>query len=170
MGWWSSYWFGHFFGHIELMPDEGNYIAVWNRTVVAFGSDLVELRERLKQLTGIDPARVTIARVEKSIASDQPTPEEVTQRTYEDLARELIELEKQFPLPERGDAIPDAKWFEEHWGKPALTQYGGSFVAVLNGAVVGHGLNSLQLQIDVARKCNVHPQRFIIEYVPPSNF
>ena len=90
--------------------------------------------------------------------------------TYEDLARELIELEKQFPLPEQDDIFADARWFDAHSNTPALEPYRGTHVAVLNGAVVGHGWDSLQLLLDVARKFNVHPQRFILEYVPLREF
>lgn len=94
----------------------------------------------------------------------------VAGRTDEELARELVELEKPFAEPDVNAIRADAKWFDDHGGKPALTQYRGSFVAVLNGAVVGHGANALQLQIDVTRKFNVHPQRFIIEYIPHPTF
>ena len=103
-------------------------------------------------------------------ANTTAEPAPVPCRTDEELAHEIIEFEKRYPLPEKGDASADAKWFDECLGKPALTRYGGRFVAVLNGAVVGHGANSLQLQLDVAREFNVHPQRFIVEYIPPRRF
>ena len=86
---------------------------------------------------------------------------------YEELARELIELEKQSPLPERGEQLADAKWFEERWGKPAFEPYRGTCIAVLNGAVVGTGDDELQLRLDVARRCNVNPARLIVEFIPP---
>ena len=87
-------------------------------------------------------------------------------RTDEELARELVELENQFDPPERGASSADARWFEANWGAPVLAAYRGTHVAVLNGAIVGHGSNALQLELDVARKFNLHPQRFIVEYVP----
>jgi hypothetical protein len=95
----------------------------------------------------------------------RPAPPEVP-RSDHDLADELFEFEKQFPPPETNAILADAKWFDDHWGKPELTQYCGSYVAVLNGAVVGHGPNALQLQLDCAKALHVHPQRFILEYIP----
>lgn len=88
----------------------------------------------------------------------------------EELARQIVEFEKQFPPPDTDAILANARWLEAHWGKPELTQYRGFHVAVFGGAVVGHGLNSLQLQLDVARKYNVHPQSFLVEYVPPAGF
>lgn len=87
------------------------------------------------------------------------------QPTCEELARELVELGKQFPPPDLEDIRADARWFMAHWDE--FEPYRGTCVAVLNGAVVGHGWNSQQLQLDVARKFNVHPQRFLLEYIPP---
>ena len=93
-----------------------------------------------------------------------------TARTLEDLAREIAELGKQLPPPDVNAILADARWFEESWGKPALTQYRGNFVVVFNGAVVAHGIDALQLQLDSAKKLNIHPQRFIVEYIPPAGF
>jgi hypothetical protein len=93
----------------------------------------------------------------------------VVERSYEELAREIIELEKQFPPPDEGDIVAEARWLAENW--PALVRaYPGTHVAVLNRAVVGTGENPLQLKLDVARKFNVHPQRFLVESVPPPEF
>src|SRR5262245_43902804 len=94
-----------------------------------------------------------------------PVPS-VTPRTDADLIREIIELEDQCPPPDTEAIRADARWFQEHWGKPELTQYRGSFVAVFNGAVVGHGDNSHQLRLDTAKKFNVHPCRLIVELIP----
>ena len=157
----------------DSIPFDGDYNALRYPAVVVSGSDEVERRERVQEKRGIDPKSVAVARIERPPAPDQPAPEEVTpvtQRTYEDLARELIELEKQFPLPEKGESLADAKWFEERWGKSEFEPYRGMCIAVLNGSVVGQGRNPLQLQLDVARQLKVHPQRFIIEYIPPRNF
>jgi hypothetical protein len=90
-----------------------------------------------------------------------PVPHEPT---YEELARELSELEKQFPPPERGDLIPDARWYEAN--APALyEQYRGMHIAIMNGAVVGHDRNELQLRLDVARKYNIHPYGFLVVHL-----
>jgi hypothetical protein len=97
-------------------------------------------------------------------AGPQAPPESL--RSNMDLARELVELEKQYPPPDEDAIFSDARWLQEHWGTAVLEPYRGTHVAVLNGAVVGHGWDSLQLQLDVARKFNVHPQRFILEYIP----
>ena len=80
------------------------------------------------------------------------------------MAQELFELGKQFPRPEKGDCIPDARWYIEN--EAALyKQHLGEHVAILNGAVVGHGWNELQLQLDVARKYHVHPDRILTVYL-----
>lgn len=86
--------------------------------------------------------------------------------SYEELARELIELEKPFPPPERAELLADAKWFEERWGKPEFEPYRGMCIAVLNGVIIGTGDDELQLRVDVARRLNVHPARLIIAYIP----
>jgi hypothetical protein len=86
------------------------------------------------------------------------------------LAREIVDLEKQFPPPDQDALLADARWFEAHYAQPELSQYRGSFVAVRNGAVVGHGPNALQLQLDVARRLNVHPESFLVELILPSMF
>jgi hypothetical protein len=80
------------------------------------------------------------------------------------LLNEIAELEKQFPPPEKGSQIPDARWYEAN--APALfDQYRGEHVAIMNGAVVGHDWNELQLRLDVARKYNVHPYRFLVVHL-----
>ncbi len=103
-------------------------------------------------------------------ATDPAAPAEAAvERTYDELAREIIELEKQFPPPEESDIVAEARWLTENW--PALVRkYRGTHIAVLNRAVVGEGPNPLQLQLDVARKFNVHSQRFLVESVPPPQF
>jgi hypothetical protein len=91
-------------------------------------------------------------------------------RSDEDLAREIVEFEKHFPPPDTNAILSDARWFQDHWDKPELTQFRGNFVAVLNGAVVAHGSNALLLELETAKKLNVHPQRFILEYIPRPTF
>jgi hypothetical protein len=105
-------------------------------------------------------------------ATDAPADgaKPVAERTYAELAREIHEFGRQFPMPERGDSRGDARWFEEHLGTPTFEPYRGNFIAVLNESIVGHGRNALQLQLDVARKFNVHPHRLIVEYVPRAEF
>ncbi len=103
--------------------------------------------------------------------AERPEPQEATaHRTDQELACELFELEKQFVMPDDHAIRADAQWFDDHLGKPEFEPYRGTHIAVLNGAIVGHGWNALQLQLDVARKYNVHPQRFILEYVPRCEF
>lgn len=107
-----------------------------------------------------------------SPATDALVPEAQTtpEPTDRELVREIHEFGKQLPPPERGDSREDARWFEEHLGTATFEPYRGNFVAVLNGSVVGHSRHALQLQLDVARKFNVHPHRLIVEYVPRAEF
>lgn len=83
------------------------------------------------------------------------------ERSDEELARELLELEQKFPPPQRGAEIPDARWFEENY-QSLLQQHKGLHVAILNRAVIGSGVNELQLRIDLARKYQVHPYGFLV--------
>lgn len=99
-------------------------------------------------------------------ANEPTTAAPAGQHFYDALVRELLELEKQFPLPEKADQLADAKWFDERWGKPAFEPYRGTCVAVLNGSVVATGDDELQLRVDLARRFNVHPARLIIAYIP----
>ena len=80
--------------------------------------------------------------------------------------REIIAFEKQFPPPDRAAISANGQWFLEQLGTDTFVPYRGYCVAVLDQTVVGHGRNSLQLQLDIARKLNVHPQRLIVEYIP----
>ncbi len=91
------------------------------------------------------------------------TPDEA-RRADEELLRELAELEKQFPPPEKGDLIPDARWFEAN-ASALGEQYRNEHVAIMNCEVVGHDWNELRLRRDVARKYNVHPHRFLVVYL-----
>jgi hypothetical protein len=75
-----------------------------------------------------------------------------------------MELEKQFPPPNKGDQIPDAQWFVAN--EAALyEQYRNEHVAIMDGQIVGHDWNELRLRRDVARKHNVHPYRFLVVYL-----
>jgi hypothetical protein len=117
-----------------------------------------------------DAKAATNATTPPPAANGAAPPAPSSTRRSEELVRELLELEKQFPPPNEDAIFADARWLQEHWGTAVLEPYRGTHVAVLNGAVVGHGWDSLQLQLDVARKFNVHPQRFILEYIPPAGF
>lgn len=93
-----------------------------------------------------------------------PHAPEESRRADEELLRELLELEKQFPPPEKGACLADARWFEAN--AAALgEQYRNEHVAIMNGEVVGHDWNELRLQRDVARKYNVHPHSFLVVYL-----
>jgi hypothetical protein len=95
---------------------------------------------------------------------DSPPGASEALRSDMELVRELLELEKQFPPPEKGALIPDARWYEAN--APALfEQYRGMHVAIINGAVVGHDWNELQLRLDVARKYNIHPYCFLVVHL-----
>ena len=124
----------------------------------------------LSALLGFGIVRAFLKHILRGLsATPRPVPQEAplpSPQTDQELAHELVEFGKRFELPKRGESTSDAQWFDEHWGTPTLTQYRGNFVAILNSAVVGHGANSLQLQLDMARKYNIHPQRLIIEYIP----
>jgi hypothetical protein len=146
----------------------GNYIAVVRKRVVACSPDLIAIRERAARENGLNVEYVATAYVPTAAVNypARPAPEASASWRDDDLLNEIIELEKQFPVPDVEEIRADARWFQEHWGKPELTRYCGSYVAVLNGAVVGHGGNAFQLQLDAAKKFNVHPQRFILEFIP----
>ena len=99
-----------------------------------------------------------------------PDPTDTGGRTDQELAHEIIAFEKQFGPPDQDGFIADARWYEEQWEASAFEPYRGTHIAVFNRAVVGSGWDSLQLQLDVVRKFNVHPQRVIIAYIPPRAF
>lgn len=89
-----------------------------------------------------------------------PTP------TVEELAAEIVRLESQYPPPDEEEIKADCRWLQDHWGTEVLARYSGTHVAVYNGRIVGHADNSLQLELDLTKKFGVHPQRFVIEYIP----
>ena len=84
----------------------------------------------------------------------------------DDLTQELIDFEAQFPPPNEKEIFADCRWIQDHWIDDSLSPYRGTHVAVFNGAVVGSGGDSVRLQLDAARKLNVHPQRLVVVYVP----
>ena len=96
---------------------------------------------------------------------EQKTKPELTKR-IEGTSGELHELEKQFPEPALQEILPDCRWIEENWMSPEMARYRGTTIAVYNGAIVGHGDDSLQLELDLARKFGVHPARFVIVSLP----
>lgn len=108
--------------------------------------------------------------------ASEPTPARpapaasAAERTDYELAREIVAFEKQFPPPEQDRISADAGWFEAQWGTETFVPYRGSFVAVIDQTVVGSGRNALQLQLDTAKRLNVHPQRFLVEYIPNPGF
>lgn len=61
----------------------------------------------------------------------------------------------------------DARWFQAQQDAMALEPYRGIHVAVYKGEIVGTGWNWLKLQLELARRFKVHPQRFVIEYIIP---
>jgi hypothetical protein len=79
----------------------------------------------------------------------------------------LVELERQ-PMP--ADTLvsqrASAKWVDDHWITAELEPYRGEMVAVLDGAVVAHGADPHQLELDVVRRFGVHPARMVIVYIP----
>lgn len=96
----------------------------------------------------------------ESAASGRPAP------SADALARQVVELERHYPPPDLEAIKADCRWLQEHWGTELLAPYRGTHVAVLNGAIIGSGANSLQLELDLSRKFGVHPQRLVIEHIP----
>ncbi len=86
----------------------------------------------------------------------------------EELADQLVELEGRATPPDSDAILADARWLQERWGSVELAPFRGTHVAVLNGKIVGHDANSLRLQLETARKFNVHPQRLVIAYLDPT--
>jgi len=117
-----------------------------------------EHAESLSEATGIEVGPTSAA----AASSRATIPTSLDRAVFE-----LIELEKHFPPPDQRAIVADCQWLQDHWGKPVLTAYRGTHVAILNGEVVGHADDSIRLEIDLARKFNVHPQRLVIEYIDP---
>src|SRR5690348_4092919 len=65
------------------------------------------------------------------------------------LAKQVVDLEGDYPPPDVEAIKADCRWLQEHWGTELLAPYRGTHVAILNGAIVGSGNNSLQLEIDL---------------------
>lgn len=96
------------------------------------------------------------------VANERAAPE----RSDEELARELRELEQRFPPPNQDELSADAKWFAERWGKPAFELYRGSYIAVLDGAVVARGQDEDRLRLALSLSRGLHPARLVIAYIP----
>jgi hypothetical protein len=87
----------------------------------------------------------------------------------DELARALHEFGKCHAPADPDAVLADARWFEAHVGKPELTRYRGEYVVVYDGAVVRHGRDALQVELDAARALNVHPRRLLVEFIPHSD-
>ncbi|MDY3556782.1 hypothetical protein R5W24_005955 [Gemmata sp. JC717] len=109
-------------------------------------------------VTNVEPTDDPLTCLRPAPCGDPPT------RDYDELARELEEAGKQFPPPERGDEVPDARWFEAN-AQALYQQYKGMHVAILNGAVIGAGLDELELRLDVSRKYHIHPDRALVVHL-----
>jgi hypothetical protein len=112
-----------------------------------------------------DPLAPVPAPAAVSAGSGNPIPQSLP--TSEQLAHELVELEAHFPPPDEAAIRADCRWVRDNWGTTVFAPYRGTHVAVLDGVIVGHDDNVLQLGIDLARKLGVHPQRFVIVYIDP---
>ena len=112
-------------------------------------------------------ATATVERLQELSRGDTPpAPEWNPGPSVEELGQEITELEAQSPPPDLDGYLNDCRWLQQQWvTHGALHRYAGTHIAILNGEVVGTGQNSLQLQLDVARKFGVHPQRVLIDYV-----
>ncbi|MCI0699496.1 MAG: hypothetical protein L0241_00225 [Planctomycetia bacterium] len=70
--WWREYirdlrWIEEQFRLGAWEQFAGNYIAVWDKRLIDYGPDLLALRERLKHMSGINPAHVAVTYVEPPI-------------------------------------------------------------------------------------------------------
>lgn len=114
-----------------------------------------------------DLRHLTLA-VARPAADPAPAPTtDAAGPSPEQLLAELRELERQ-PAPADTAVAQraDCRWLQDHWITAELEPYRGETVVVLNGAVVAHGDNPHQLEIDVARRFGVHPYRLVVEYIP----
>jgi hypothetical protein len=118
------------------------------------------------------PSR-SVAPVQVKAFSQPGLPREVrwhfrplTSAAVDALLQQLAELEARSPPPDRDAILADCQWLQSHWIDDTLSPYRGTCVVVYNGAIVGAADDPLALKIELARKFGVHPQRFVIEYVP----
>lgn len=142
------------------------------RTDGATGPDPRQLAadlERVVRPLPPDERRAVLARL-VALAADPPAngrPEPPTATPPSDRpVEQLIAAEKEYPQPVWEDILADARWYQALWKTEAIEQYRGTHVLVYDGAVVANGNDTVRLQIEMARKYNVHPQRFILEYIP----
>ncbi len=108
----------------------------------------------------------TLPQTSGQVGAVIPVSKSPSPSPWERLAAELVELERRYPPPSQHDIVADCRWFQDHLGTPAFAPYRGTHVAIYQGTVVGSGDNSLQLELDLARKFGIHPQRFVIGYIP----
>ena len=86
--------------------------------------------------------------------------------SIDDVLRQLVELEARSPPPDRAAILADCRWLQSHWIDDTLAPYRSTTVIVYNGGILGAAADPLQLKLALARKFGVHPQRFVIEYIP----
>ena len=98
-----------------------------------------------------------------------PTPSSMTVAgdPSKALTQAIMELEAISEPVDIDGMYADARWFQAQQDARALEPYRGTHVAVYKEEIVGTGENWLKLQLELARRFKVHPQRFIIEYVAP---
>jgi hypothetical protein len=84
---------------------------------------------------------------------------------WETLNSERKELAKSKSLPNVNDQLADIRWFECHRNDPQIQDHRGDYVAILNGQVVGAGGDPLKLEVDCAKRFDIHPARLLVEWV-----
>lgn len=99
--------------------------------------------------------------------ADGPREKSLDEMTDTELIRAAHEMEKRFPRPHEDDCKPDCQWFMDNEHE-LLRLYPDEFVAIHGGAVIAHGTNVHRVNLEAARKLNISPQRFIVEFVRTS--
>jgi hypothetical protein len=85
--------------------------------------------------------------------------------TFEELRRELEAYGQNYPVPDWKDGLPDFRWFQAHRYDPEIQAHRGDYVAIFDGKVIGADENSLKLELECAKRLQVHPARIRVEWV-----
>ena len=88
--------------------------------------------------------------------------------SLESIAEELELYSSTCHPPKLEQIKADCRWAQAQIAAGAFRLYQGSHVLILDRKVIAHGPNALLLQLEAARDKDLHPDRFVIVYVEPS--
>ncbi len=89
--------------------------------------------------------------------------------TFEELSAERQAIKARMVEPTDDEVKDEWRWIMSQYPLGTWGPYTGTHVAVLNQQIIGADRNSLRLDVLMALRHNVHPDRLVVTYIEPIN-